>query len=478
MFKSFTSYDSNKIEIIRKRNMFIAFILWITLFPAVNTQIKTNTSIEIMLLIDAFVVIPAIIATWSAIRKKFIVGTMYVAAIGCAFGFMGGMIDTKMYVLPFIGMMIVSLYSDWKALTLSVLCIFLGLNLHYKSYVELDEFQVVLINFKLALTYIVLLLSAVGSEKVRKEFIDEQVKLKETTEKMEMILEETSKSKENLEIFTHILNQNITLTKESSKEINMGFSEITLGVQNQNNNIGNIDLSIKNMNTLIERVLRSSQLVFQSSDKTGLVTTKYSNELRKIVADMDDVTSSIRDIYQLIQELNDKNKKISTVLSTLNELTNQTNLLALNASIEAARAGESGRGFAVVANEVKKLAEDSKNSSKEIASMLNEIQTKTIEITEKVEMEKNIIEQSKETLTSAEETFLEVALNAKKISDESKENESSVQTLKASSDAIVKEMHSIVNISEQISASIEEIMQSMENQNDNFDEILSSFKQK
>ncbi|SUX82079.1 methyl-accepting chemotaxis sensory transducer [Priestia megaterium] len=75
---------------------------------------------------------------------------------------------------------------------------------------------------------------------------------------------------------------------------------------------------------------------------------------------------NFKDITLMVSNLNNKSKTIANVTDRISEIAEQTNLLALNASIEAARAGEHGRGFAVVAQEVRRLAEDSKQATKDI----------------------------------------------------------------------------------------------------------------
>ena len=79
-------------------------------------------------------------------------------------------------------------------------------------------------------------------------------------------------------------------------------------------------------------------------------------------------------VEQMLLDLEHKTKNIENVVTAISEISDQTNLLALNASIEAARAGESGRGFAVVAEEVRKLAEQSAESTKHISETVKLIQ--------------------------------------------------------------------------------------------------------
>lgn len=96
--------------------------------------------------------------------------------------------------------------------------------------------------------------------------------------------------------------------------------------------------------------------------------------VQSIVNSVHDIDQSSQNAASLIQDFYDSTQKIGSIVDMIKQISEQTNLLALNAAIEAARAGENGRGFAVVAEEVRKLAEQSKDSTQSISSLISEIQ--------------------------------------------------------------------------------------------------------
>ena len=141
-----------------------------------------------------------------------------------------------------------------------------------------------------------------------------------------------------------------------------------------------IESSIKAVAEIYDKIEDKSSRILQES-KDGLITakdvyektencTKFGNEVK---TNIESINSSMKLSVDKINDLKGKSELIVDIVTTIQGIASQTNLLALNASIEAARAGESGRGFAVVAEEIRKLAEGTQESTKEIKETIDAI---------------------------------------------------------------------------------------------------------
>jgi methyl-accepting chemotaxis protein len=144
--------------------------------------------------------------------------------------------------------------------------------------------------------------------------------------------------------------------------------------------------AIRLMAEAIHEASVASGDVNQAGAAAGAAAEKGARTVRESAAGMDRIKKAVDTGASVVTSLGAKGEQIGAIVETIDDIADQTNLLALNAAIEAARAGEQGKGFAVVADEVRKLAERSRTATKEIASLINEVQKETIQAVRAMEL--------------------------------------------------------------------------------------------
>lgn len=163
-------------------------------------------------------------------------------------------------------------------------------------------------------------------------------------------------------------------------------NETNVGVQRQHNETQLVEQSIQSMTQIAQAVSsRAAQaaeaavLAKEEAEKGSQVVNLTINSIKALAHEVENAASSINKVET-------ESNNIGGVLDVIRGISEQTNLLALNAAIEAARAGEQGRGFAVVADEVRTLAQRTQDSTKEIQTMIDNLQSvsrATVEVMEK-----------------------------------------------------------------------------------------------
>ncbi len=141
------------------------------------------------------------------------------------------------------------------------------------------------------------------------------------------------------------------------------------------------EAKIKNIAEIVENLQKYSsdmkKITNATQEKTNKSLTFTNDEysfIKTNIEKMFSIRHKIQTIAELILELSDFVQSISSTIGLVEDIAEQTNLLALNAAVEAARAGEHGKGFAVVASEIRKLADESKQATTKIISLINDIQ--------------------------------------------------------------------------------------------------------
>src|SRR5690606_12203680 len=197
---------------------------------------------------------------------------------------------------------------------------------------------------------------------VAQSFNEMVASLRELTYRVEHTAKEVSEAS-----FT--MKETASQAESVTQDISTSIQSSAAGAESQLASAQECQRAMTEMTIGIQKIADSSSTVSELATDTSQLAAGGEAVINQTVQQMNKIEQQVTGASHIMQELNESNIYINDIIVQITEIADQTNLLALNASIEAARAGESGKGFAVVAQEIRKLAERSKESSHEIATM-------------------------------------------------------------------------------------------------------------
>jgi len=167
-------------------------------------------------------------------------------------------------------------------------------------------------------------------------------------------------------------------------ELSSSFEDLNKGSQELALQVEQVVTAMTEVSQTIMDVAKNASHAADASKKASENATKGKQTVDRSAEDMVRISQIVKETAITIEKLGKSSGEIGEIVAVINGIADQTNLLALNAAIEAARAGEQGRGFAVVADEVRKLAERTSQSTKDIADKISGIQAAAVGAVEAV----------------------------------------------------------------------------------------------
>lgn len=176
---------------------------------------------------------------------------------------------------------------------------------------------------------------------------------------------------------TRQLRETIAQLSSASAEIMATTSQVAAGAAETATSVSETTATVEEVKQTAQLSSQKAKLVSDSAQKAAQVSHSGMKGVEGTIEGMHRIQEQMESIAESIVRLSEQSQSIAEIIATVNDLSEQSNLLAVNAAIEAARAGEQGKGFAVVAQEVKSLADQSRQATAQVRSILGEIQKAT-----------------------------------------------------------------------------------------------------
>ncbi|EEM47011.1 methyl-accepting chemotaxis protein [Bacillus cereus] len=221
-----------------------------------------------------------------------------------------------------------------------------------------------------------------------------------------------------------------------SNEVVQTVLEVKTKIEGQVTSIQESSSSMEEITTGVQTVAESSAVVAEVAVTTTERINIGSEVINHSILQMNSVHDVVEETSKVINKLVTRTQQIDTALAAITNIAEQTNLLALNAAIEAARAGENGKGFAVVAAEVRDLAEQSKESAKEVNHLIKSIQQDTQDTVNVMRKGQQKAVEGKEAAHKANQTFLSIMRDIDKITSQIQEVSAATEEMSAGTEEV------------------------------------------
>lgn len=315
-----------------------------------------------------------------------------------------------------------------------------------------------------------------GSEIIMKA-AEKEREVNELLQQLQLTMNKVEESSGTLSKNVSVLDLNMDSIVTSSNETTNTMNEIAKGTEQQAESINDINV---NMTHALKEVNETKEISSKLAANSDIISKKVESGTKNIETmslQMQTINQAVSSALTTVNTLQSNIGEINLILEDITGISEQTNLLSLNASIESARAGEQGKGFAVVAGEVGKLAVQSAEAAKNIKNITGIISQNSLAAVEKVSEGENAVKSGNTVLNEVGEYFKDVEDAINQTSDLLDKENNMISRIMDQFMEVQERIENIVSISEEHSASNEEILATIETENNDINSIKDSIQE-
>ncbi len=254
----------------------------------------------------------------------------------------------------------------------------------------------------------------------------------------------------------------IDATASAGNQISSSTEEMAAGAQEQSSQTMEVAGSIEEITKTILESSRNAVTASEAAASAGQIARNGGKIVNETIEGMNRIADVVKKSADTVEALGKSSDQIGEIVQVINDIADQTNLLALNAAIEAARAGEQGRGFAVVADEVRKLAERTSKATKEIATMITQIQKDTKGAVISMQEGTREVEKGKELANKAGDSLRQIISGSEKVVEMVNQVAHASEEQAEAAEKISRNIEGINNVTQESATGIQQVARASE----------------
>ncbi|PSP82399.1 chemotaxis protein [Halobacteriales archaeon QS_1_68_17] len=257
----------------------------------------------------------------------------------------------------------------------------------------------------------------------------------------------------------------------ASERVTESIQEISDRTTDQTRNLTSVSDEMEDISAAIEEVSASASEVAETAREATRRGEEGRESAELAIEEIDRVEAASEEIVENIEALDDQMSEVVRIIDFITDIAEQTNILALNANIEAARATDANGGFAVVAEEVKDLAEETKEAAAEIESVIREARAQTERAVTDIQSTSDSISEGARTVEEALDALTETVEYVEEASEGIQEISSAVNDQANANQEVVASVAEVADLSEEVDDQADSIATAARRQTDSIASI-------